>query len=46
MKSISKTQIDQLGDRLRKGEASDKDIRLLEDYRLSFAEARKVIWSS
>jgi putative GTP pyrophosphokinase len=37
--SISKTQIDQLGDRLRKGEVSDEDIGLLESYRLSFEEA-------
>jgi len=35
----SKTQIDQLGDRLRKGEVSEQDLRLLESYRLSFREA-------
>ena len=39
MKPTSKTQIDQLGDRIRKGQASDEDVRLLEEYRLSFAEA-------
>ena len=37
--STSKTQIDQLGDRLRRGEVSDEDLRLLESYRLSFREA-------
>ncbi len=42
----SKTQIDQLGDRLRKGEASDEDVRLLEDYRLSFAEAYEEVIAS
>ena len=39
MTSISKTQIDQLGDRLKKGEISDEDVSRLESYRLSFAEA-------
>jgi ppGpp synthetase/RelA/SpoT-type nucleotidyltranferase len=37
--STSKTQTDQLGDRLRKGEVSDEDVGLLESYRLSFEEA-------
>jgi len=37
--STSKTQIDQLGDRLRKGGVSDEDIHLLESYRSSFEEA-------
>ncbi len=44
--STSKTQIDQLGNRLRKGEASDEDVRLLEDYRLSFAEAYEEVIAS
>jgi len=44
--SISKTQIDQLGGRLRKGEASDEDVRLLEAYRLSFAEAYEDVIAS
>ena len=44
--SISKTQIDQLGGRLRKGEASDEDVRLLEAYRLSFAEAYEEVVAS
>lgn len=38
MTSISKTQIDRLGDRLRKGEFTDDDLRLLDAYRASFAE--------
>jgi ppGpp synthetase/RelA/SpoT-type nucleotidyltranferase len=37
--STSKTQTDQLGDRLRKGEVSDEDVGLLESYRSSFEEA-------
>ncbi len=39
MSSISKTQIDRLGERLREGPVSDKDLRELEDYCQSFAEA-------
>ena len=33
---ISKTQIDRLGDRLRKGDVSEDDLRLLNDYRRSY----------
>jgi len=33
---ISKTQIDRLGDRLRKGNITDSDLRLLDEYRRSF----------
>ncbi len=36
---ISKTQIDRLGDRLRKGNFTDSDLRLLDDYRRSFTNA-------
>jgi ppGpp synthetase/RelA/SpoT-type nucleotidyltranferase len=36
---LSKTQIDRLGDRLRKGSPTEADLRLLDDYRLSFGEA-------
>ncbi len=39
MTEISKTQVDRLGDRLRKGEVSDDDLRQLDDYRRSFAGA-------
>lgn len=39
MTSISKKQVDRLGDRLRKGQVSDADLRLLDAYRQSFAEA-------
>lgn len=39
MKSpISKTQIDRLGDRLRKGNITDDDLRLLDEYRRSFTD--------
>lgn len=36
---LSKSQIDRLGDRLRKGDVSESDLRLLEDYRRSFTES-------
>ena len=36
---LSKTQIDRLGNRLREGPLSDSDLRILDDYRWSFAEA-------
>lgn len=36
---FSKSQIDRLGDRLRKGDVSESDLRFLEDYRRSFIEA-------
>ena len=36
---MSKTQIDRLGDRLRKGDISEADLRLLDTYRRSFSEA-------
>lgn len=39
MAKLSKTQIDRLGDRLREGSPSEDDLRLLDDYRLSFGEA-------
>ena len=36
---ISKTKIDRLGDRLRKGATTDDDLRLLDEYRRSFTDA-------
>lgn len=36
---LTKTQIDRLGDRLKRGDASDEDLRLLDSFRLSFARA-------
>jgi putative GTP pyrophosphokinase len=36
MATLSKTQIDRLGDRLEKGPPTDDDLRLLDEYRLSF----------
>jgi hypothetical protein len=35
---LSKSQIDRLGDRLRKGDVSEDDLRLLDSYRRSFSE--------
>lgn len=41
MAALSKTQIDQLGDRLRRGSFSEADLRVLDDYRRSFDPAIK-----
>jgi hypothetical protein len=38
-REISKTQVDRLGDQLRKGNITDSDLRLLDEYRRSFSEA-------
>jgi GTP pyrophosphokinase len=35
----SKTQVDRLGDRLKKGKVGDEDVRQLDDFRRSFSEA-------
>jgi ppGpp synthetase/RelA/SpoT-type nucleotidyltranferase len=37
--SFTKSQIDRLGERLRKGSLSEVDLRLLDEYRRSFGEA-------
>jgi putative GTP pyrophosphokinase len=39
MATLSKTQIDRFGDRLKKGSPSDDDLRLLDEYRRSFGPA-------
>ncbi|HBB95888.1 MAG TPA: hypothetical protein DC054_10905 [Blastocatellia bacterium] len=41
--NLSKTQIDRLGDRLRKGEITEADLRLLDEYRRSFHEAYEFV---
>jgi ppGpp synthetase/RelA/SpoT-type nucleotidyltranferase len=41
--SLSKTQVDQLGDRLRKGKIAEGDFRELDAYRRSFAESYEEI---
>ena len=41
--AISKTQIDRLGDRLKKGSHTESDLRLLDDYRRSFGEAYEAV---
>lgn len=38
-KAISKSQIDRLGERLKKGKIEDDDLRLLDQYRRSYTEA-------
>lgn len=35
---LSRTQVDRLGERLRRGEVSDDDLRQLDIYRRSFAD--------
>jgi putative GTP pyrophosphokinase len=41
--AFSKTQIDRLGDRLKAGPHTETDLRLLDDYRLSFSEAYEAV---
>jgi ppGpp synthetase/RelA/SpoT-type nucleotidyltranferase len=36
---MTRTQLDRLGNRIRNGNISDEDLRLLDEYRLSFADA-------
>jgi putative GTP pyrophosphokinase len=40
---LSKNQIDRLGDRLRAGDISDDDLRLLDTYRRSFSDAYETV---
>jgi len=40
---ISKTQIDRLGERLKKGNITEADLRLLDSYRRSFTEAYEIV---
>jgi putative GTP pyrophosphokinase len=42
-KEVSKTQIDRLGDRLKKGNITEDDLRLLDQYRRSFTEAYEIV---
>src|SRR4051794_10329468 len=39
MSSMTKSQIDKLGERLKEGAVTDADLRLLDDYRRSFADS-------
>jgi putative GTP pyrophosphokinase len=43
MSEMSKTQVDRLGDRLKKGNITEDDLRLLDQYRRSFSEAYEII---
>lgn len=40
---LTRTQVDRLGDRLRKGHITEPDLRLLDQYRRSFSEAYDVV---
>lgn len=42
MAKISNTQIDRLGERLKESIISDDDLRLLDNYRRSFAEGYEI----
>jgi ppGpp synthetase/RelA/SpoT-type nucleotidyltranferase len=42
-KELSKTQIDRLGDRIKRGQITDEDSRLLDQYRRSFAGAYEAV---
>ena len=37
--ALSNTQVDRLGDRLKKGSHTESDVRMLDEYRRSFGEA-------
>jgi GTP pyrophosphokinase len=41
--ALTKTQVDRLGDRLRKGEVNDADIQSLDAYRRTFADAHDAV---
>lgn len=45
-KELSKTQIDRLGDRVKKGNISEDDLRLLDQYRRSFTDSYEVVVGS
>ena len=36
---LTKTEVDRLGERLKAGDVSEADLRLLDEYRLSFGDA-------
>ena len=42
-KEISKTQIDRLGDRIKRGHITEEDLRLLDRYRRSFTPAYDIV---
>src|SRR5262245_46773962 len=42
-KEVSKTQLDRLGDRLKKGDMSEDDLRLLDQFRRSFSDAYEAV---
>ena len=44
--NLSQSQIDRLGDRLRKDDISDDDVRLLDNYRRSFSDAYETVVDS
>jgi putative GTP pyrophosphokinase len=44
--SLSKSQLDKLGEKLKDGSVSEEDLRYLNDYKLSFAKAHKEVITS
>lgn len=45
-KEISKTQIDRLGDRIKRGHITEEDLRLLDRYRRTFTSAYEIVVGS
>src|SRR5438552_3519819 len=43
IEELSKSQIDRLGERLRKEDITESDLRLLDQYRLSFTAAHEIV---
>src|SRR5258708_38899211 len=43
IEELSKSQIDRLGERIRKGNITESDLRLLDQYRLSFTAAHEIV---
>jgi len=43
MASLSKTQVDRLGERLKKSDVTDSDLRLLDEYRHSFGDIHDIV---
>ena len=42
--ALTKSQVDRLGDRLRKGDISEEDQQLLDSYRRSFSDAYGIVF--
>ena len=45
-KELSKTQVDRLGDRIKRGHITEEDLRLLDHYRRTFTPAYEIVVSA